>query len=312
MKIIKIHLSRLRAEAHYQLFRVLKNLFEAFPAVAALIGALLPKLLELIELEGKLVDAVRASEFTLLIAEADRRRDNDIAGLSAAVKAFLHHYNPEKAEAARILEIRLKAFHESINKKTYEEETAAVAILIEDLQTTHAGRIAELDLGGWVDRLYISQNRFESVFAQRNDERTHKPQEKLRDVRKQIDAIYSDATDIINAHALIGGDHICDDFIARLNQELEYLKEHEHHHAKIDIAHAEPAPVDPQKYTGQPVTPALQVLYVTPHDGTVKLELGKDYNITYKNNVNVGNAECTIHGKGKYKGHKTVTFIITR
>jgi hypothetical protein len=47
---------------------VLKSLFEAFPAVVALIGALLPKLLELIELEGKLVDAVRASEFTLLIA----------------------------------------------------------------------------------------------------------------------------------------------------------------------------------------------------------------------------------------------------
>jgi hypothetical protein len=46
-------------------------------------------------------------------------------------------------------------------------------------------------------------------------------------------------------------------------------------------------------------------------DGAVELELGKDYNLTYKNNVHVGNATLTIHGKGKYEGSKTVTFIIS-
>jgi uncharacterized linocin/CFP29 family protein len=55
-----------------------------------------------------------------------------------------------------------------------------------------------------------------------------------------------------------------------------------------------------------------EVLFVTPKDGTLKLELGKDYNVSYKNNVNVGNATCIIHGKGAYKGRKMVTFIIAR
>ncbi|MDR1170629.1 MAG: hypothetical protein LBK97_07340 [Prevotellaceae bacterium] len=54
-----------------------------------------------------------------------------------------------------------------------------------------------------------------------------------------------------------------------------------------------------------------EVFYVTPK-GTLKLVPGKDFNITCKNNVNAGNAECTIHGKGGYRGHKTVTFISAR
>ena len=34
--------------------------------------------------------------------------------------------------------------------------------------------------------------------------------------------------------------------------------------------------------------------------------------MTFRNNVDAGNAKCTIHGKGAYKGRKTVTFIIAR
>jgi hypothetical protein len=45
---------------------------------------------------------------------------------------------------------------------------------------------------------------------------------------------------------------------------------------------------------------------------TVQLSLGADFAVTYKNNVHVGTAELTIHGKGAYKGQKTVTFNIAR
>ncbi|MDR0769552.1 MAG: DUF6261 family protein [Dysgonamonadaceae bacterium] len=310
MRIIKIDFSRLRAEAHYQLFRVVKNLLATYPNVAVTIGQLAPKLLQLIDLEGQLVDIVTTSGYTQQIAHADHLRDADIAGLSAAVKAFLVHYDPDKAEAARVLEIRLKAFHSSITKKTYEEESAAIDVLLHDLQSVYAAQVAMLDLSGWVSRLIISNDRFETLFASRNDEKAHKPQEKLREVRKEIDAVYADASTIINATS-ISGNSSCDEFIANLNVELEYMKTHEHHHPRKDLSHAEPAPIPQQAYTGQPVTPLPDVLFVSPNE-TVKLEIGKDYNVSYKNNINVGNAECTIHGKGHYKGKKTVTFIIAR
>jgi hypothetical protein len=99
------------------------------------------------------------------------------------------------------------------------------------------------------------------------------------------------------------------ELINKLNPEIEYLNK-EFHRTKHNIAHAEPEPVNPQPYTGKPCNPVPEVLYQTEKE-TLQLELGKDFNITYKNNINTGNAEYTIHGKGKYKGHKTITFTIT-
>jgi hypothetical protein len=45
---------------------------------------------------------------------------------------------------------------------------------------------------------------------------------------------------------------------------------------------------------------------------TKNLSLGKDFDVSYKNNTNVGTAEVIIHGKGAYKGQFTVTFNIAR
>jgi hypothetical protein len=313
MKIFKLDFSRLRNEAHYRFYLEVKKLFVKFSDVADLIGSLYDKLLLLIGLEAQLVDEVRTSEFTEQIAEADRRRDRAITGISAAVKSFLHHYEPDKVTAANAIEIRLKAFRGSIKEKSYEEESAAVNVLITDLTTTYTAQVTLLALGGWITELTAAQNDFDRTFELRIDEQTHKPQEKLHQVRLQVDAAYSAATAFIDAYTLIDGDQECGKFIAELNTLIKYYTDHEIHHAKkIDIAAAEPAPIPPQPYTGQPCTPAPEVLLVTKDDGTVKLELGKDYNLTFKNNIEVGNAECTIHGKNAYRGSKTVTFIIIR
>jgi hypothetical protein len=54
-------------------------------------------------------------------------------------------------------------------------------------------------------------------------------------------------------------------------------------------------------------------VYFVLADGTIIiLVLGKDYNVTYDKNIDVGNARCTIHGKGEYKDSQTVTFVIKR
>jgi hypothetical protein len=45
------------------------------------------------------------------------------------------------------------------------------------------------------------------------------------------------------------------------------------------------------------VTPTPQALFVTPK-GTVALELGKDYNLSFRDNTEVGNARCILLGKG--------------
>lgn len=64
--------------------------------------------------------------------------------------------------------------------------------------------------------------------------------------------------------------------------------------------------VDDVTYTGEPQTPALTI-----KDGDVTLEEGKDYVLTYKDNVEVGTAYIIIEYRGNYTGSKTLGFAIT-
>ena len=59
-------------------------------------------------------------------------------------------------------------------------------------------------------------------------------------------------------------------------------------------------------YTGRSITPN-----VTVKDGNTVLTAGKDYDVTYENNVNVGTAKALITFKGSYNGAETLTFQIT-
>lgn len=62
-----------------------------------------------------------------------------------------------------------------------------------------------------------------------------------------------------------------------------------------------------QKYTGSAIEPAVEV-----KDGNRVLEKGKDYDVTYKNNINAGTASAIISFKGNYTGNaREITFVIT-
>jgi hypothetical protein len=70
------------------------------------------------------------------------------------------------------------------------------------------------------------------------------------------------------------------------------------------------APVATQIYTGRAITPLPKVCYGMENRPAVELVFGKDFSLTYKNNVEVGTACLTLHGKGVYRGTKSVTFNI--
>ena len=64
--------------------------------------------------------------------------------------------------------------------------------------------------------------------------------------------------------------------------------------------------IEKQEFTGKKVTPKFVV-----KDGDKKLEEGKDYKITYKNNNKIGKATAIVTGIGQYKGLKeTYSFVI--
>ena len=63
--------------------------------------------------------------------------------------------------------------------------------------------------------------------------------------------------------------------------------------------------IDNQTYTGREIKPEPTITY-----GPVTLEKGKDYTLSYDNNVNVGTATVTVAFMGNYAGNASTTFEI--
>ena len=75
----------------------------------------------------------------------------------------------------------------------------------------------------------------------------------------------------------------------------------------ISISKTTASTIYNQQYTGRAITPTVYLRY----NGTL-LTQGRDYTVTYSNNVNVGTAKVTITGIGNYYGTKTLSFRIVR
>ena len=72
-------------------------------------------------------------------------------------------------------------------------------------------------------------------------------------------------------------------------------------------------PIERQIYTGSALMPELKV-YASKQaqkNGEM-LEVGKDYTVSYANNVKTGTGKAIITGLGRYGGNKTVTFVIQK
>jgi hypothetical protein len=307
MKILKIHIERLRNEAHYQFMTLARKLFGTWSIIINIIADLLSELDRLILLEGKLVDMVRASKYTEQLEGIDSKLDRYIVGFNSAIIAAMHHFNQTIVEAARAVEVRMKSFRGSIEKRSYEEEAAAVKILVADLTgPEYQPLIATLGLGEWVTAIAQTQDEFEQLFITRNSELANRPQEQLTEVRKQLNIVYRTIIARIEARIVLDGESQYREFVAELNREVAYFNEHSHHHVKKDIGKADVASISDQPYTGEPVIVLPEVTF-----GGEKLVFSVDYEVSYKNNIKPGTVTLIIHGKSRFKNTKNVTFNIS-
>jgi hypothetical protein len=98
-------------------------------------------------------------------------------------------------------------------------------------------------------------------------------------------------------------------FILGLNPETAHMN-FEYRRVVYDIFDCEPSPIPDEPFTGEEKTPVPSSVLFNKNGRMVRLRLGRHFDVTYKNNINAGNAYCILHGKGGYKGTKPVTFTI--
>jgi hypothetical protein len=313
VKFKKLGFSKLPNAAHYFFCRKVSQQLAASPStVTSVLGPYPAQFNTDLAEEKKCMDWVALIVLTEDIREAGKRMDHGVTAIRIQVHA--QEYNPAQAicEAARRVYAMLQHYGRII-RKPYEEQEGDVLAILEQLQSGGAyyGDANTLGIYPLVSELQSAFTLFQQLLRQRDRKSLLKPSKTFRRVRRDLEASYYPMVELIDAGAALNTPSAFATFINDLNPEIERLNA-EFHPVRIDISACEPEPIQPQAYTGLPLTPSPVVLFRTPHDGTVRLELGRDYNLVFRNNTEVGNAECTIVGKGKYRGRKTVTFVIVR
>ncbi|MDR3194021.1 MAG: DUF6261 family protein, partial [Tannerella sp.] len=235
MRIKRIVLSYLNSEGHYQFMRQSHGLLDRYPEVKSQVIVLYDRQSVLIIQEGRLVDAMRGSEYSKKLAGADKRVDRCIVGINKVVGAGMHHFDTGIVVAATEIHERIKVFR-NIEGKSYEEESAAVHILLVDLRGPYAARAELIGLMPWMEELEASIEAFDTLFMLRNEELAARPTEKLKDVRRENDGVYTEITDHVGAAALLDSNNVYDAFIGELNTLVDYFNDHDRsRHAKKDM-----------------------------------------------------------------------------
>lgn len=114
---------------------------------------------------------------------------------------------------------------------------------------------------------------------------------------KDYTVTYSDNTEVGKGTITITG---IGDYNGTITKTFDIVEK-----AKISIEDAVVSDIEDVEYTGSEIKPSVTVTL----DGKELVE-GKDYTVTYSNNIEVGTATITITGIGEYEGTITKTFSI--
>ncbi|MDR1895890.1 MAG: DUF6261 family protein [Prevotellaceae bacterium] len=223
MKIIKIDLRHLRNEEHFQLMTDFKNLVEATGASVLNIEALFATFLVLYGREDIALEAIRRSELTDAITDTDTQRDTIYRGLVLMLESNLHSSNPSKKQAAHNMLVVVNHYGD-FRHKSYNEETAGIYNFVQEINTRCAAEIATLDAKDWITDLDNANQTFDKLMNQRFDENAGQIHVNLRETRKEIDGVYTQTNDYIDAAIVVNGESVYAGFVNKLNERIRYFK----------------------------------------------------------------------------------------
>lgn len=289
---------------------VSKALADAPPALLAALGTLPAEFDRWLEVETALMNWVAKSYLTEEIATAARRMNRALVALKAQVRSRRFSLAPDIAEAAYRVYIMLKNYG-WVYLKSYGERLGATLAILQQLNGAFAADAATLGLAAHTRELQEAREEFKRLLALRDNGSLDKPEENFKTVMRSIEKVYHRITVMVDAGAAINVSPAFEAFINRLNPRIESLHDR-FHRVRRNMRLAQPEGIPPQVFTGQPLTPTPAVFYTAPHGEILRLQLGRDYDVSYRNNTKPGTAQCTFRGKGLYAGNRTVTFVILR
>jgi hypothetical protein len=250
----------------------------------------------------------RASALTPQIAGFDKRRDSDFREIKHTSKAAQKSAVAAMAAAGTTLMELLRPIWD-IGEEPLMSQTVQLTIFIDRIAAdpTAGAAINTLGLAPVLADLTEANTSLKSLYNERLDEMSALDGHSASDNSKDVIALYDSFCTAIEVTLLA----LPTDDLQTVFNEMNDLRRK--YISKLPVRLTEAltsvAPIAEQVCTGKHLTPLPRVFY---QDGSKLCELvfAQDFTVTYRNNVEVGEAKLLVHGKGKYIGTYVTTFHI--
>ena len=252
------------------------------------------------------MDKPRSSLLTPPIRQANDACDATLNDIKRSVKAGNKSTIPTKATAGDLLFHFLESYW-NLNKLPLMSQISLTSELIWRYESSNPLQQAAETLG--ISNLFTALKAQNTTLATRYNERVEEyaaatpAATTLKNiVAEDYDNLSDTVVRAVNAQPESAG-------LVTLFNEMDNLRKK--YSAllpnKIDLALAITEPIPNQTHTGKAITPIPKLFY----EGK-ELTFAVDFSVTYRHNVEVGEATVIMHGKGKFTGQHTRKFNIEK
>lgn len=183
--------------------------------------------LEAIRKESSIVKRQTAYVSTVKLKEADQRRDHGLSVVLNLISAHCSNLDSGKRSAALALDA-VVAPYRGIRNHEYRTETREIfgllAVLATDENKEH---IATLNMTEEVDALDMANSLFDTAISGKQEEEVQRSAQtsvSTLELRAEIDAIYAEMVQIVNAYAVIQTSEVLEQFITDVNALITLMK----------------------------------------------------------------------------------------
>ncbi|MDR1344168.1 MAG: DUF6261 family protein [Tannerellaceae bacterium] len=203
MKLLKVKRHYLHNEEWFMFYTDFKNTVRRYGAVRIGIGELFSRFIPLYKNVDRLIEITHKSIYTKEMKEVDKNRDTIFRAFIAIAKNMQIQSDTVKKNSAAHLHNLLDSYSKKIVRGSYNEETSAISLLLQELEDRYAADVDLLNLEQWVDDLRNANQNFNNLFNTRTQETIDKPKENLFNYRRKIDMLYSGIEKVLDAKLVL-------------------------------------------------------------------------------------------------------------
>jgi hypothetical protein len=221
-RLVRIRTSYLPNEQHFRFHTENDGLYTKFGVAALGIEPFITPFRAKLSDEDTALERIRKSADTERIALADSEFDRSFSGLYEYTRSCLNHFSQEVRNSAKNLMIVFDHYG-NIGKEAYRQELASSFNLLQDLRARNVD-VTALALEPWLSAHEQAAAALAALLDERNVETAQQTELRVREVRRELDTVYQQILDRVDAMINLYGKDFVPGFVAEYNAHATEYK----------------------------------------------------------------------------------------